>query len=209
MQYVSVNEFKSRFDLIECELGSDIVSPASIVADLNPSSYHLSIMTHHEIMGFPIDMKNNVRIRYDVDVPYGYRSVNALELVDWLKFDEMQQLLRRVCDGHSIKYDGNNNVGHLNEDAEEAHVILENKMLQAPSLNGGLCSAADYLDGIGGYKEQIFEFNITPHTSDDELDNIAKDIKEWAEMQDTVLVGLIEHLNKLKSEAQNLYAERQ
>ena len=47
--------------------------------------------------------------------------VNAALLVEWLEGIEARALLERMHTGHSIEWDGNNNVGRLTDDADRAH----------------------------------------------------------------------------------------
>ncbi len=47
--------------------------------------------------------------------------VNAALLAEWLEDTEARTLLERICAGHSIEWDGNNNVGRLTDDADRAH----------------------------------------------------------------------------------------
>jgi hypothetical protein len=46
-------------------------------------------------------------------------------LADLLESDEMRVLFERVYNGHSIEWDGNNNVGHLDDDARAASDEIE------------------------------------------------------------------------------------
>lgn len=56
---------------------------------------------------------------------------DALE--EFLESDEGQDLLDRICDGHNRRWDGNNTIGELDEDAEEAKAELLNAISRLPS----------------------------------------------------------------------------
>ena len=57
---------------------------------------------------------------------YGVASaVKGDALADYLEGDEAHALFQRIHDGHSVEWDGNNNVGRLTGDAAEAEAELQ------------------------------------------------------------------------------------
>jgi hypothetical protein len=55
-------------------------------------------------------------------------QVRGNALADLLESDEMRALFERVYAGHTIDWDGNNNVGKLDDDAQEAGHEIEAKL---------------------------------------------------------------------------------
>jgi hypothetical protein len=61
----------------------------------------------------PMTVFHGIRRRYKVSEYLTSNEINAL-------MEEITPLAQRVCEGFEVVWDGNNNVGRLNEDALEA-----------------------------------------------------------------------------------------
>lgn len=90
--------------------------------------------TRSHNMGTPVDEWNRLTLRWEV--PATVRS-SALDA------DFIPELLQRVHDGHSIEWDGNNYVGVLDEDAEDASNELERRLEQMEVWD--VCSADGWM----------------------------------------------------------------
>jgi hypothetical protein len=63
--------------------------------------------------------------------------VDGPAVVKWLRGPDGQALLSRVCDGHTVEWNGKSNVGTLSDDAQEALAELERWLSDAPALECG------------------------------------------------------------------------
>ena len=70
----------------------------------------------------PMDVYHGRRMRWPIT-----QEVSGERLVQLFRDPEVIALLERVHAGHSIQWDGNNNVGVLNEDAQDASDQLEER----------------------------------------------------------------------------------
>lgn len=64
-----------------------------------------------------------------IPCPYG---VVGSSLADYLEGDEGKELLERIHVGHTVEWDGNNHVGSVTEDAQEAERELERALQELP-----------------------------------------------------------------------------
>jgi hypothetical protein len=95
----------------------------------NPQPAYVTLLTNGKVMadysgeignGIPMDVWLGRARRYPVSP-----CVNGAALVDCLESDEMRDLLQRVYDGLEDVWDGNNYVGKLTQDAEDAETDIE------------------------------------------------------------------------------------
>ena len=62
---------------------------------------------------------------------YGVASaVKGDALADYLESGDARALFQRIYDGHSVEWDGNNNMGRLTEDAQQAEIDLEAALIE-------------------------------------------------------------------------------
>ena len=73
-------------------------------------------------------------------------GVDENEAEELLSSPELQVLLATVCDGHTVSWDGNNHIGRLSDEAEEAlNAILA--QLRGISYEVSLMNTEDWLSG--------------------------------------------------------------
>jgi len=72
--------------------------------------------------GVPADVYNGLTRRWTIsrEVARYLPRTTVCELLD-----SLAPLLERVCQGHSVEWDGSNNVGRLDEDALEASKLID------------------------------------------------------------------------------------
>lgn len=110
----------------------------------------------------------------------------------------MQALLARICDGHSIEWDGSNMVGQMS-DAGQAAVdeLLAGIEAEVSDSDWSLWDVGDWLanDDLGG---------LNAATTDDEMGAIAAEIESAANHDHVVLAGSVEdYLREKRSEMQD------
>ena len=90
-----------------------------------------------------------------------------------------QALLTRVCDGHSIDWDGHNMVGRLTPAAEEAWQELEDALTSLPESEWSLWDVGDYLAMV----------DVDADATDEELATLAAEIEADLPTEHVVLDG--------------------
>lgn len=90
-----------------------------------------------------------------------------------------QALLTRVCDGHSIDWDGHNMVGRLTPAAEEAWQELEDALTTLPESEWSLWDVADWLEDV----------DVDANATDEELAALAASIESDLPAEHVVLTG--------------------
>ncbi len=94
--------------------------------------------------------------------------LNDGEIRNYLQTDEAQELFRRICAGHDVEWNGNNMVGRVNADADAALDKLVEK-LECYTTDKEAWTRESYL-----YQA------CTAEMTDDEIEQVAKDIKNDA-----------------------------
>lgn len=95
----------------------------------------------------------------------------------------LYELMRRVAEGHDEQWDGQNVVGTLTEDAEEASAaLLEAFEDGAFASDVSVLDAADFFDGFDG-------LGITKDSTDEELEALASAGEDQAERNNIVLLN--------------------
>jgi hypothetical protein len=126
-------------------------------------------------------------------------AANAL-LVD------LEVLAQRIVDGYSSRWDGNNNVGSLNDDAHEAREAIEQEVDRLDACSDDVVKvweACAWFAPLGSRTVQARELGITVGSTDEELQAIATretanatDVDEL-EGVDAYLEGLRAHVREL------------
>lgn len=179
----------------------DTGTAAAVQCWIDPSGRRCLIETHSPGQGVSVAEWHRRNLTIGVDTHGG--PVDGPAVVEWLRGAEGQALLARVCDGHSVEWDGNNHVGQLDDDAKAALEELEQWLSDAPALSGdsaGLWSAGDWLDGIGRAGVRA-EYGITAETTDERLAEIVAQIDGEAEAENVVMTDTDEYVTELRDEA--------
>ena len=191
-----------RLDLVKIDpYRRDTGTAAAVQLWLDPSESSCLMETYSPGQGVPAAECHGRNLTICVDSHCG--PVDGPAVVEWLRGDEGQGLLARVCDGHSVEWDGNNRVGQLDADAQAALDALEQWLSDAPALIGdcaGLWSAGDWLDGIGR-AGVCDEYGITAETTDERLAEIVAQIDGEAEAENVVLTDTDSYVTELRDDA--------
>ncbi len=174
---------------------------AAVQLYINPAKRWAALETYSPGQAVDFDQWHHRHLTISVKT-YGGGPVDGPALVDWLRDDEGQELLSRICDGHSIEWNGNNHVGRLTDDAEDAYNELSMELADADALPepAGLWDVGDWLDGVG--RDAVREeYGITADTTESELYAIAKRIDEEAANENVVLYGTWEYVVQLREKA--------
>lgn len=176
---------------------SDTNTPACIRLRVKPDERTADLDTCSPGQGIPVAEYHGRHIT--LDVSSGYGTVDGPAVVDYLRGEEGQALLARMCDGHTTEWDGHNHVGRMTDDAQAARETLSDWLSDAPILRGeqaGLWDAGDYLQ----YCDVCTEYHITAETTDSRLREIAETLEAEALAEDAVVCGIEQYLEWKRDE---------
>jgi len=200
MRFVRVEDV-APLDLVTIDpYRRDTGTAAAVQLWIDPSERRCLVETYSPGQGVPESEWHRRKLTISIDTDGG--PVDGPAVVEWLRGDDGQALLARVCDGHSVVWDGNNNVGQLDDDGRAAFETLEQWLCFAPALSGdsaGLWSAGDWLDGIGR-ASVCAEYGITAETTDERLAEIASLIDAEAKSENVVLTDTDEYVTELRDD---------
>lgn len=184
-----------RLELIEIDpYRRDTCTAASVQIVIEPSEGRAYLETYSPGQGVHTDRWHGVDLTLPVETS---GHVDGPELVEWLRDGDGQALLQRICAGHAVEWDGNNHVGELDDDAQEALDTLAYWLEHnAPTLDGehaGLWQAEDWLDGST-------DLPITAETTDAEISALADRLTEEATETDAVVVGVYTFLIEMRDD---------
>ena len=145
------------------------------------------------------------RIYHGIELTAAARHCDADQLREALEGEAYQSLLRRVCDGHEIVWDGQNHRGNLSEDARDAWDELR------CNLENDWDDDYEY-SGVEGYLDALSPSEWIPDlagdswadATDEQLAALAAQITRDCEEQDLILTGdpVADVLESLRREAQ-------
>ncbi len=95
----------------------------------------------------------------------------------YLESPDAQALLSRICDGHSIDWDGHNMIGSLSEDAKQAFLTLQDDLDHLEASDWCIWDMEDWLN--------LAEFDVTEHN----LDTLTQELTAQAEEEQVILSG--------------------
>jgi len=200
---VTVEECASR-DLIEQDpFRQGQVKPVQVWLD--PGARTCRLETYSPGQGVPESEWHGRVLALPVQTDGG-AAVDAPALVEWLRGEDGQDLLARICAGHEERWDGSNHVGHLDEDALEAQYELESKLDSAPGLDGvmaGVISPDDWAS-----RGVLESMGLMASSTDDECAAIASkieaeseaDLVEWASPMSEWVEGVRDDLKEKEEE---------
>lgn len=100
---------------------------------------------------------------------------------EYLHSTEAQTLLCRICDGHTTEWNGNNIVGQLNNDAENALADLFGAIENLPDCDWTLWSADDWLS-------EVLDDYVSADTTDEKITQIAAELKAEANNEHIIIM---------------------
>jgi hypothetical protein len=131
-------------------------------------------------------------------------DLDAEEARKFLEGAEGKALLDRIEAGHDVEWDGNNNVGSLDDDGQDALDALEAKLsglkLSDHYEHAGTWEVEDWLSGATARTDTRFTVEGTPptvitaKTTDDEIQRIAEQLDEEARGEFVSLRGTYNYL---------------
>jgi hypothetical protein len=119
--------------------------------------------------------------------------------------EQIKPLAQRVLDGASIEWDGNNMVGVLTADAQEAEEEIGNLVSseEGPALGDGGTVEVWSIDTIGE-TWTAEEAGITAQTTDSELDDIEArllaEFREGVDQPTAIIEGLDDYLRRMRDD---------
>lgn len=138
---------------------------------LDPEYRNAFILQHSAApgVGIPADIRHGVTVRFralpdDNNTP---GDLDADEVIAYLEGPRGQILLGRICDGHTVSWDGSNQRGRLTADAEAAIELLRQDLAALPR---GLEPVL--YDGWLEYPDDLTEQEVGPETTDRQVDQL-------------------------------------
>lgn len=165
--------------------------PQPAYIELDPGPRTLTADYSGEIgNAVPEGVYHGRRFRLNVN-PY----VKGATIADLLEDQRTQSLARRIFDGYEEKWDGNNYLGHLNEDASDAYAELERYVEESIDPETDCVSVyepGDWVDSAG-------DAGIAADTPDDRLAELANEIVGNAANEGVIVEGdMLAHLTGLR-----------
>jgi hypothetical protein len=120
------------------------------------------------------------------------------QIETFLKSDEGQKLLDKICDEHSVDWNGNNFVGHMTDESEKELENLVNE-LESYGHEGEAWTCDEW---FGNNSDN--ELRINKNTSDEEIKSLAKKYEDEADVYlvDDIETYLINRRNLIDDEAE-------
>lgn len=142
----------------------------------------------------PMSVYHGRVIRFGLPSPYYSGGVLCRML------DEIASLCETICAGYSSEWDGNNHVGRLTDEAQDAREAVEQYLeRQEPDLQ--VYDAADWYQTLGSGNNVRVHLGITGQTTDDELATISEHEHEVADLDGVLVSGIDRYLEQLRDEA--------
>lgn len=145
------------------------------------------------------------RIYHGIELAATNRHCDADRLREALEGEAYQSLLRRVCDGHEVVWDGQNMRGKLTEDARDAWDALRCSLENDWDDDYEYCGIKDYLEALAP-NEWIPDLaeDSWADATDEQLQALAAQIAKDCEEQEIILTGdpVLDVLESLRRDAQ-------
>ncbi|MDQ7794167.1 MAG: helix-turn-helix domain-containing protein [bacterium] len=166
--------------------------PQPAYIEIDPSTWTVTATHDGEIGGaVPMAVWHGLYRRIPVD-PY----LRGRVVADMLEDPELQTLIGRICAGHSIEWDGNNRVGRLSEDAQQAlqdAIEWVDSYIDDPTDRVAVYDAGEWLRGSPP--------PVTATSTDEEITQWDREIEEEARREGVILEGSVaEYLRALRDE---------
>lgn len=156
--------------------------------------------------GVPGEVHDGRVRRYTLGAgPYGREPVIPTPEGANRLLEQIKPLAQRVLDGASIEWNGNNMVGVLTADAQQAEEEIADLVCseEGPALGGGGTLEVWAIDSMGD-TWTAEEAGITAQTTDEELDRIEEkllaEFREGMDQPTAVIDGLDDYLRGLRDE---------
>ena len=173
--------------------GQTNVQPAYVELDLTADPPTLSAGYSGEIGGgVPMAVWHNRCLRWAV-MP----NLTAAEIRTLL--DTLAPLAERVANGYEDAWDGSNTLGRFSEDAEYARYRAACACRDVLTESGGVWDASDWLNALGR-AGTIADYGITALSTDDDLEEIGKQMEGEALDQDISIIYTMAHLESLRQD---------
>jgi len=197
------------------------VDHQAVFLRLRPKERSISVQVLRKVVrdSTPMSIHHGREYRIKVDP-----QVDATQLRSWV--EDHANLIKRICDGHSVKWDGSNQTGRLTDDAEIAvdrlrALLVEGRRhpsdhLYEPFTGGlpdrdfevverqeiGIPTHDVRLWSTGNWlapaeDEVIEEFGLSEETGEDRFAEVARQLEEEARADGIKLHGTEEYLRGL------------
>lgn len=141
--------------------------------------------------GVPMDVYHGKSVRWRIP-SLTTEAANAL-------LEEISDLAQDVLDGYEEVWDGNNNAGSLDDDAQEAVESIKEVCGATFDDESNVIQhweAGDWY--VNGKKDAARELGITKDTTDEELDLLAEKEEESASDENHFVTGISEYLYSVR-----------
>ncbi|MEW6016473.1 MAG: hypothetical protein AB1760_00200 [Pseudomonadota bacterium] len=169
--------------------------PQPAYIEIDPEKHILTADYNGEIgNAVPEGVWSRRRLRVRIS-PY----VKGEAVADLMEDERFQSLAQRICDGHSVEWDGHNHVGRLTPDAQDALEALERYIEQQVEDGSDACIEV-YEPDQWVSSSEAGDIGLTAETSDAELTKMAKDQVAEAQSQGIYIDGdMLEWLTHLRN----------
>jgi len=124
--------------------------PQGTYIELDPESRTARADWDGEIGGaVPFSVWHRTTLRYTL--PSVYLTADGIGAI----MDEMAPLMERVCDGHTVEWDGSNHVGRMTDDASETNEEIQNTLMDRRVDSDDEVEVWDAGDWFGGVESEI------------------------------------------------------
>jgi len=176
---ITINRVENHADLY-CKYQGQY-NPQPTYIWLDPSDGTMGANSDGEIGGaVPFDVWHGRTRRYHFGNVPTATSANRL-------MEDIKPLVERVCAGYSEYWDGNNTVGKLTDDAEEAETEIENAIAELSDDDYlAVWEVAEYY-----YNNSLADLGVTVESTDDEIKAAATKLENDADAEGVVIDGNI------------------
>jgi hypothetical protein len=140
--------------------------PQDAFVELDPAQRRAEADWNAEVgSAVPMRVWHGRCLRYGVDP-----ALSGEQIADLLDDDDVQALMLRICEGHSVEWDGSNEVGALTADAQEAFEALDALLRQVPG-------EAEIWDADYIAEGARLDPALTADSTDEDIQEIARGIE--------------------------------
>lgn len=182
----NVEEYANRTDLIDIDFLNNC-NQARIVLAIDWEDKEVYTMTRNQIDGCPADVWNG--LRWFIDLP---RNTDATQIREWVQ-EHIMPVVDDLYESYDTRWDGSNWVGDWPDGYEYVQDDISRICESAPVCDcGGIWDASEWF----AYSQP----DITGDTTDEELEEMRKEIESEAEWDGALIPDLEDYLTDLREE---------
>lgn len=155
------------------------LSPQFCYLEVDPQERSIKCSWNGEVgNSVPINVWNRCILRFHIP------CITKTSANKMMNDSRVQSLVEDICNGHSIEWDGSNNIGVLTGKAEwlvyTLETLFDNDLYFDETNLVQVCDAAEYLSPLGDDEQQCVNLGLTLDMTSDDLFDLATDIEDEA-----------------------------